>query len=170
MPLTANNYTGTGSSCPTVPIHGNPMISAQSWLLLNFYLLLPASQAILPCESFWRAKLMTSDDLSNFLTRVTTFHDFCMTLMTTGDNILMTPKTNGKDTLCWPELRESANYMLKKQDNAVRWQLIDARNRVYVIYNLILGSRREQIPCLLSISIPHKSCFTSSRPFFMKTD
>jgi len=44
-----------------------------------------ARQATVPCGSFWRAKLMTSDDLGNFLTRVTTFHDLFMTLTTRGD-------------------------------------------------------------------------------------
>ena len=42
---------------------------------------------------------MTSDDLGNFLTHVTTFHDLHATLMTYVDDILMTLKTNGEDTL-----------------------------------------------------------------------
>jgi len=62
-------------------------------------LCLPARQATLPCGSFWRAKLSTSDDLRNFLTHVTTFHDLRTTLTTNGDDILMTLKTNVEDTL-----------------------------------------------------------------------
>ena len=62
----------------------------------------PARQATLPRGSFWQAKLMTSGDLHNFLTHVTTFHVHCMTLMTNDDNILMTVKTNGEDTLTTP--------------------------------------------------------------------
>jgi hypothetical protein len=58
-----------------------------------------ARQATLPFGSFWRAKLMTSDDLCNFLTHVTTFHDLRTTLTTNGDDILMTLKTNVEDTL-----------------------------------------------------------------------
>ena len=42
---------------------------------------------------------MTSDDLGNFLTHVTTFHNLHTTLMTDGDNILPTLKTIGEDTL-----------------------------------------------------------------------
>ena len=42
---------------------------------------------------------MTSDNLCNFLSHVTTFHDLHTTEMTDGDDILMTLKTNGKDTL-----------------------------------------------------------------------
>ena len=45
---------------------------------------------------------MTSDDLGNFSTYVTTFHDLCTTLTTNGDDILMTMKTNGEDTLMTP--------------------------------------------------------------------
>jgi len=45
---------------------------------------------------------MTSDNLSNFSTHVTTFHDLCMTLTTNRDKILMTLKTNGEDTLTTP--------------------------------------------------------------------
>jgi hypothetical protein len=62
----------------------------------------PARQATLPCGSFWQAKLMTSDDLSNFCTHVTTFHDLPMTLTTNGDDILTTMKTNGEDILTTP--------------------------------------------------------------------
>ena len=46
--------------------------------------------------------MMTSDDLGNFMTHVTTFHDLCTTLMSHGDGILMTLKTNGEDTLTTP--------------------------------------------------------------------
>ena len=42
---------------------------------------------------------MTSDDLGNLLTRVITFHDFCMTLTTNGEDILITLKTNRVNTL-----------------------------------------------------------------------
>jgi hypothetical protein len=59
----------------------------------------PARQATLPCGSFWRAKLITNDDLGNFLTHVTTFYDLGTTLMTDGDDILMTMKTISEDTL-----------------------------------------------------------------------
>ena len=59
----------------------------------------PHKTGIFPCGSFWRAKLTTSDDLGNFLTHVTTFHDLHTTLMTDGDNILTTLKTTCKDTL-----------------------------------------------------------------------
>ena len=45
---------------------------------------------------------MTGDDLGNFLTHVTTFHDLGTTLMTHGDNILTTLKTNYEDTLTTP--------------------------------------------------------------------
>jgi len=45
---------------------------------------------------------MTSDDLGNFLTHVTTFHDLRTTLMTNADDILMTLKTIGEDTLTTP--------------------------------------------------------------------
>jgi len=46
-----------------------------------------ARQTTLPRGRFWRAKLTTSDDLGNFLTHVTTFHDLCMTLTIHDDNI-----------------------------------------------------------------------------------
>ena len=45
---------------------------------------------------------MTSDNLGNFLTLVTTFHDLRTTLMTDGDEILTTLKTIGEDTLMTP--------------------------------------------------------------------
>jgi len=45
---------------------------------------------------------MTSDNLHNFLTSVTTFHDLRMTLMTNGDDILTTVITNREDTLMTP--------------------------------------------------------------------
>jgi hypothetical protein len=45
---------------------------------------------------------MTSDDLGNFLTHVTTFHDLRMTLTTHADDIFTTLKTNGEDTLTTP--------------------------------------------------------------------
>jgi hypothetical protein len=70
----------------------------------------PARQATLPRGSFWRAKLTTSGDLRNFLTRVTTFHDLCMTMTTNGDNILTTLKTNGEDTLTTPFMTH--NYLM----------------------------------------------------------
>ena len=57
------------------------------------------SQATLPCGSFWRAKLTTSDHLHNLLAHVTTFYDLGTTLMTNGDDILTTLKTIGEDTL-----------------------------------------------------------------------
>jgi hypothetical protein len=53
----------------------------------------------LPRGSFWQAKLTTSDDLSNFFTHVTTFHDLRMTLTTNGADISKTVKTNDRDTL-----------------------------------------------------------------------
>ena len=61
-----------------------------------------ARQATLPHGSFWRAKLMTSDDWGNLTTHMTTFHDLCTALMTNGDDILMTMKTNGEDILTTP--------------------------------------------------------------------
>ena len=42
---------------------------------------------------------MTSDNLGNFLTHVTTFHNPPTTLTTHGEDILTTLKTNGEDTL-----------------------------------------------------------------------
>jgi len=62
----------------------------------------PARLASLPCGRLWRAKLTTSDDLGNFLTHVTTFHDICTSLMTGGDKILTTLKSIGADTLMTP--------------------------------------------------------------------
>ena len=56
----------------------------------------------MPRGSFWGAKLTTSDDLGNFSTRVTTFHDLRTALMTYGDDIWTTMMTNGKDTLMTP--------------------------------------------------------------------
>ena len=58
----------------------------------------PARQATLARGSFWQAKLTTSDDLRNFLTHVTTFHDLRTTMTTNGDTILMTLKTNREET------------------------------------------------------------------------
>ena len=56
----------------------------------------------MPHGSFWPAKLTTSDDLGNFSTHVTTFHDLRTTLTTNDDDILTTLKTNGEDTLTTP--------------------------------------------------------------------
>ena len=42
---------------------------------------------------------MTSDNFSNFLTHLMTFHDLVMTLRTFGDNILTILKTISEDTL-----------------------------------------------------------------------
>ena len=61
-----------------------------------------ARQATLPHQSFWQAKLTTSDDVGIFVTHVTTFHDLHMTRTTNGDGILMTVKSNGEDTLMTP--------------------------------------------------------------------
>jgi len=69
---------------------------------LEIFLTTSARQATLPHGSFWQAKLMTSDDLGNFLTHVTTFHDFRATLVTNGDDILMTLKTIGEETFTTP--------------------------------------------------------------------
>ena len=56
----------------------------------------------MPRGSFWQAKLTTNDNLRNFSTHVTTFHDLRTTLTTNGDYILTTLKTNGEDTLMTP--------------------------------------------------------------------
>ena len=61
-----------------------------------------ARQATLPRGSFWRAKLTTSDELGNFLSHVTPFHNLHMTLTTSGNDILMTLKTHCEDTLMTP--------------------------------------------------------------------
>ena len=56
----------------------------------------------MPRGSFWRAKLMTSDDFGNFLTHVTTFYDLRMTQKTIGEDTLTTLTTIGEDTLTTP--------------------------------------------------------------------
>ena len=50
----------------------------------------------------WKFLASQTDDLGIFLTNVTTFHDLCMTMMSKCDDILITPKTTGEDTLATP--------------------------------------------------------------------
>ena len=56
----------------------------------------------MPHGSLWPAKLITSDNLGNFLTHVTTFHDIRTAMTTYGDDNLTTLKSNGEDTLTTP--------------------------------------------------------------------
>ena len=69
-----------------------------------------ARHATLPRESFWRAKLTTSDDLGIFSTHTTAFHNLRTTLMTKGDDILMTLKTNGEEAFTTPTTSDEDTF------------------------------------------------------------
>jgi len=103
----------------------------------------PARRATLPRGSFWWAKLATSDDLGNFLTRVTTFHDLRMTLTNNGNNIwrpwrpvvktLWWPWRLVGKTLWWPLLRLTTTLWLPRMTSLMTHVMTLTTSMIFIV-------------------------------------